>query len=75
MLKQLYQKVKTSISILQSGNTELKSNPELVELIYNMPPANTEYKDNSNNITKYLEANRDTLLDLAKKLTKILQKH
>jgi hypothetical protein len=32
-----------------------------------MPTANTGYKDNNNNITKYFESNRDSILDLAEK--------
>jgi hypothetical protein len=46
----------------------LKYDPEIIKLIYNiLLTANTEYKDNSNNITKYLEANKDALLDLIEK--------
>ena len=45
----------------------LKYDPEIIKLIYNILTANTGYKDNSNNITKYLEANKDALLDLIEK--------
>ncbi len=46
----------------------LKYDPEIIKLIYNiLLTANTGYKDNSNNITKYLEANKDALLDLIEK--------
>jgi exonuclease VII large subunit len=45
----------------------LKADPQLIKLIYNMPTVNTGYKDNSNNITKYLEDNKDNLLYLAEK--------
>jgi hypothetical protein len=43
----------------------LKADPQMAKLIRNIPGANNgeQYKDN--NITKYLEANKDTLLDLA----------
>jgi hypothetical protein len=41
----------------------------MVRLVQNMPSANNgeQYKDNNNNITKYLEFNKDTLLELAEK--------
>jgi hypothetical protein len=40
----------------------------MVNLIQNIPSANDEeHKDNSNNIVKYLESNKDRLLDLAEK--------
>jgi hypothetical protein len=45
----------------------LKSDPDMIKLIQNMPTANTECKDNSDNVTKYLESNKDSLLDLAEK--------
>jgi hypothetical protein len=45
----------------------LKYDPTIIKLIYNILTANTGYKDNSNNITKYLEANKDALLDLLEK--------
>ena len=45
----------------------LKSDPELVKLIYNMPAANTGYKDNSNNITKYIGGNKHVILGLTEK--------
>jgi hypothetical protein len=45
----------------------LKNDPEMIKLIQNMPTANTEYKDNSNNITKCLEINRASILHLAEK--------
>ena len=46
----------------------LKDNPEMVKLIQNIPSANDggQYKD-SNNITKYLELNKDRILNLAEK--------
>jgi hypothetical protein len=42
----------------------LKADPQTLKLIHNMPSANNgeQYKDNK--ITKYLEANKDSLLDL-----------
>src|SRR5918992_1036204 len=47
----------------------LKSNPELVKLIYNMASSNDgeQHADNDNNITKYLEFNKDNFVDLAEK--------
>jgi len=47
----------------------LKSDPELVNVIHKIPATNNseQRKDNDINITKYLEFNKDNLLDLAKK--------
>jgi hypothetical protein len=47
----------------------LKSNPEMTKLIYNTPKRNDgeQHKDNNNNITKYLESNKDSLLGLVEK--------
>jgi hypothetical protein len=47
----------------------LKADPQMVKLIQSIPRANDDeqYKDNYNNITKYLESDKDRLLDLAKK--------
>jgi hypothetical protein len=47
----------------------LKTDPELIKLIYNMPTDNDgkQHKDNINNIIQYLEFNKDSLLDLAEK--------
>jgi hypothetical protein len=39
----------------------------MIELIHNIPVANTGYEDNSNNAIKYLESNKDKILDLAEK--------
>jgi hypothetical protein len=39
----------------------------MVKLIQNMPSANDSEQEKDNNITKYLESNKDILLDLAKK--------
>ena len=46
----------------------IKADPQMVNLIQNMPSTNDgeQYKDN-NNITKYLELNKDCLLNLAEK--------
>jgi hypothetical protein len=48
----------------------------MVNLIYNIHSANNgeQRKDNDNNITKYLEANKDNLLDLAEKLCENLKR-
>jgi hypothetical protein len=44
----------------------IKADPQMVNLILNIPSANDgEHKDN--NIVKYLESNKDTILDLAEK--------
>jgi len=47
----------------------LKTDPEMVKLIHNIPGANDgeQYKDNNNNITKYLELNKDRILNLGEK--------
>jgi DNA-binding CsgD family transcriptional regulator len=49
----------------------LKDNPEMANLIYNIPSVNDgeQYKDNNdnNNIVKYLESNKDSILGLAEK--------
>jgi hypothetical protein len=47
----------------------LKADPEMVKLIQNMPSANDgeQHKDDNNNIIKYLESNRDSILGLAEK--------
>ena len=47
----------------------LKANPQLANLIYGIPTANNgeQYKDNNNNIIKYLESNKYAILDLAEK--------
>jgi len=46
----------------------IKADPQMVKLIQNMPSVNDgEQNDNNNNVIKYLEANKDSLLDFAKK--------
>jgi hypothetical protein len=47
----------------------LKTDPQMVKLIHNMPSANDgeQHKDSNNGITKYLESNKDSLVDLAEK--------
>ena len=44
----------------------LKSDPEMIKVIYNIPNASDgeQHKDNNNNITKYLESNKDNILNL-----------
>jgi hypothetical protein len=44
----------------------LKDDPEMVKLIQNIPSANDSEQYN-NNIIKYLESNKDKILDLAEK--------
>jgi hypothetical protein len=47
----------------------IKTDPQMVKLIQNIPSANDgeQKKDNNNNITKYLELNKNSLIDLADK--------
>jgi cell division septum initiation protein DivIVA len=48
----------------------LKADPQMINLIQNIPRANDgkQHKDNdNNNVIKYLESNKDRLLDLAEK--------
>jgi hypothetical protein len=47
----------------------LKSDPELVNVIHKIPTTNNseQRKYNDINITKYVECNKDNLLDLAEK--------
>jgi len=53
------------VAIIQT----LKADPQIVKLIQNMPSANDDkqLKDNNNNITKYLEFNKDRIMDFAEK--------
>ena len=46
----------------------IKADPQMVKLIQNMPSTNDgeQYKDN-NSITKYLELNKDCILNLGEK--------
>jgi hypothetical protein len=79
VLKQL---VKENVKVVLSENKKLisisflaliqtiKADPQMVKLIHNMPSANDseQHKDNNNdNVTKYLESNKDNLLDLAER--------
>jgi hypothetical protein len=50
------------VAIIQT----LKADPQMVNLIYNIPVAN-DGKNKHNNITKYLEFNKDNFVDLAEK--------
>ncbi|HZC49122.1 MAG TPA: hypothetical protein VE244_08695 [Nitrososphaeraceae archaeon] len=46
----------------------LQNDPEIIETIYNMASVNNGgHIDNNNNIINYLEANNDSILDLAGK--------
>jgi hypothetical protein len=47
----------------------LKDDPEMINLIYNIPRANhgEQRKDNDINVTKYLEFNKDKILNLIEK--------
>ena len=77
----LNQIVKENVKVVLSENRKLisisfvaliqtiKADPQMVKLIQNMPSANDgeQYKDNDNNITKYLEVNKDRILNLGEK--------
>jgi hypothetical protein len=77
----LKQIVKESIKAVLSDNNKivisvsfaaliqtLKTDPEMLNVIYKMATTNdVEHKDGNNNLTKYLESNKHTLLDLAEK--------
>jgi chromosome segregation ATPase len=47
----------------------LEDNPEMANLIYSIPLTNNreQYEDNNNNITKYFEVNKASIIDLAEK--------
>ena len=45
----------------------LKSDPEMVKLIYNIPRVNDSEQPEENTAIKYLESNKDSLSDLAEK--------
>jgi hypothetical protein len=45
----------------------LKSDPEMTKLIYNIPTGNDGEEHKDNNIIKYLESNKDSILYLAEK--------
>jgi hypothetical protein len=76
-----YSKVKQIVKAILSDNKilisvsfaaviqTLKADPQMIKLIQNIPSPNDgeQHKDNNNNITKYLEANKHNLLDLAEK--------
>ena len=75
------QVVKESVKTVLSDNKKLisiafvaliqtlKDDPQMIKLIQNMPCANDgeQYKDNNNNIVKYLEYNKDRILNLGEK--------
>jgi hypothetical protein len=76
MIKQI---VKENIKVVLSENKKLisisfvaliqtiKADPQMVNLILNIPSANDgEHKDN-NNIIKYLQSNKDSILNLVEK--------
>ncbi len=51
------------VALLQT----LKNDPEMVKLIYNIASGNNDDHNDNNNIIKYLESNKVSLLDLAEK--------
>jgi hypothetical protein len=61
-------KILISISFVALIQT-LKADPQMVNLIQNISSANggEQYKDNNNNITKYLELNKDCIVNLGEK--------
>jgi hypothetical protein len=77
----LRQIVKENVKVVLSENKELisvsfaaiiqtlKTDPKMVYLIYNMPTDNDgkQHEDNNNHITKYLESNKDSILNLGEK--------
>jgi hypothetical protein len=77
----LKQIVKENVKVVLSENKQvislsfmaliqtLKADPQMVKLIQNIPYTNDgeQHKDNNNNITKYLESNKDSILGLAQK--------
>ncbi|HKG42201.1 MAG TPA: hypothetical protein VKA98_08690 [Nitrososphaeraceae archaeon] len=77
----LYRIVKENVKAVLSDNTKLisislvaltqtlKDDPQMVKLIYNIPGVidGEQHKDNNNNITKYLELNKDRILNLGEK--------
>ena len=77
----LYRIVKENVKAVLSDNTKLisislvaltqtlKDDPQMVKLIYNIPGVidGEQHKDNNNNITKYLELNKDHILNLGEK--------
>jgi DNA-binding NtrC family response regulator len=68
-LKMILEENKKLISVSFAALIQtIKADPQMVKLIQNMPGASDgeQYKDN-NNITKYLEHNKNSLIDLAEK--------
>jgi transposase len=73
--------IKENVKVVLSENKKLisisfvaliqtiKADPEMVKLIHNIPSANDgeQHKDDNNNITKYLEFNKDSILYLTEK--------
>jgi hypothetical protein len=45
----------------------IKADPQMIKLIQNMPSANDHDNKDNNNIIKYLESNKDNILNLAEK--------
>jgi ABC-type phosphate/phosphonate transport system substrate-binding protein len=65
-----YQKNEKLISVSFTAVIQtLRANPQMGSLIYSIPSANNSQqdKDNSNNITKCLESNKDSIWGLAEK--------
>jgi hypothetical protein len=75
----LKQIAKENVKVLLSENKKLisisfvaliqtiKADPQMVKLIQNIPSANDGENKDNNNITKYLESNKYSILDLAEK--------
>jgi hypothetical protein len=45
----------------------LKADPEMIKAIYNASTANNGEQHKDNNVTKYLESNKDRIIDLVEK--------
>jgi transposase len=71
--------IKENVKVVLSENKQLisisfvaliqtiKADPQMVNLIQNMPSTNDGEHTDNNNITQYFESNKDRLLDLAEK--------
>jgi transposase len=74
-----YSKLKQIVKAILSENKKLisisfvaliqtiKTDPQLVKLIQNIPSTNDEEHKDNNNIIKYLESNKDRIMDLVEK--------
>src|SRR5215212_4034065 len=75
----LMQIIKENVNAILSENKKLisisfvaliqtiKADPQMIKIIQNMPSANDDQHKGDNNIVKYLECNKDSILGLAEK--------